>query len=96
MNVPGSPSVHGAGDAGVVGADEHDAELFGLLFGAAFGERLFCKGVEVVVDVGVVLGGGDDAVGLDDLAFVVGLHVVVEDASRGFDGAGGSSGAGFP
>jgi len=47
------------------------------------------------VDVGVVLGGRDDAVGFDHFALLVGLHVVVKHASRGFDGSGGGSGFWF-
>jgi hypothetical protein len=45
------------------------------------------------VDVGVVLCCRDDAVTFDHLAGFVGLHAVVEHASRGFDGSGGGSGS---
>lgn len=59
------------------------AELFFFFSSDVFVEVFF----EIVFDVDLVLGSGDDDVVVGDHAFVIGFTKMIENATRGFDDA---------
>jgi len=82
--------VDGAGDARVVGADEHFQGVADVGLGLVY--DLGGQHPNVVLDAAVVLGGGDDAVGLGDDPLVVVGVVVDEGSARGFADAYAAAG----
>jgi len=68
--------MHRAGDARIIGPDEHLGEELDVPVLLSFLRVLLGQRHEVVLDIGVVLARGDHAVTLDDPAFLVELIAV--------------------
>ena len=76
--------MHRAGDTRVVGPDEHLCKELDVPVLGALGCLPGSKGVQVMLDVGVVLAGGDDAVAMGDPAVFVKIIGMIQNASRNF------------
>lgn len=69
------------GDARIIGPDKHLGQQTDLVVGSALFGQFLGQGNDIVMDVTVVLTGGDDAVGLSDSPVFIKLIPVVEDTS---------------